>query len=138
MASAVGAVGSLFFQNKAIKEQKKALKEEQKVREALDARERRRAAREVAQQKGAMVNVAAQIGGGQGPTASSGLIGGEASAQGQFLSGLGFQQATQQAGKRITQFNLNAAKFMNYANISQGIGQIIDSFGEKMATGGKK
>lgn len=138
MASAVGAVGSLFFQNKAIKEQKKALKEEQKVREALDARERRRAAREVAQQKGAMVNVAAQIGGGQGPTASSGLIGGEASAQGQFLSGLGFQQATQQAGKRITQFNLNAAKFMNYANISQGVGQIIDSFGEKMATGGKK
>lgn len=139
MASAVGAVGSLFFQNKAIKEQKKALKEEQKVREALDARERRRAAREVAQQKGAMVNVAAQIGAGQGPTASSGLIGGEASAQGQFLSGLGFQQATQQAGKRITQFNLNAAKFMNYANISQGVGQIIDSFASKIPTpGGNK
>lgn len=138
MASAVGAVGSLFFQNKAIKEQKKALKEEQKVREAIDARDRRRAAREVAQQKGAMVNVAAQVGAGQGPTASSGLIGGEASAQGQFLSGLGFQQATQQAGKRITQFNLNAAKFMNYANISQGVGQIIDSFGEKIPTGGKK
>lgn len=132
MASAVGAVGSLFFQNKAIKEQKKALKQEQKVREAIDAKERRRAAREVAQQKGAMVNVAAQIGGGQGPTASSGLTGGQASVQGQFLSGLGFQQATQEAGKKITQFNINASKYMNYANISEGVGKIIDSFASKV------
>lgn len=128
MAEAAGAVGSIFFQSKAIEEQKKALKMEQRARENVDARERRRAAREVAQQKGAMVNVAAQIGGGQGQMASSGLTGGESSLQNQFMSGIGFQAATQQMGRKITQFNLNAAKYMNYANISQGIGQIVGSF----------
>lgn len=135
MASAVGAVGSIFFQNKAIKEQEKALKMEQRAREAIDARERRRAAREVAQQRGAMVNVAAQIGGGQGQASSSGLIGGQSSLQNQYLSGVGFQAATQAMGRKITQYNINASKYMNFANISQGVGQIVDSFGSKMAFG---
>ena len=136
MAETAGAIGGIFFQSKAIEEQKKALKMEQRARENVDARERRRAAREVAQQKGAMVNVAAQIGGGQGTMAGSGLTGGQASLQNQFQSGVSFQAATQQMGRKITQFNLNAAKYMNYANISQGIGQIAGDIGKKLAGGG--
>ena len=136
MAETAGAIGGIFFQSKAIEEQKKAMKMEQRARENIDARERRRAAREVAQQKGAMVNVAAQIGGGQGAMASSGLTGGQASLQNQFQSGVSFQAATQQMGRKITQFNLNAAKYMNYANISQGIGQIAGDIGKKLAGGG--
>jgi hypothetical protein len=136
MAETAGAIGGIFFQSKAIEEQKKALKMEQRARENVDARERRRAAREVAQQKGAMVNVAAQIGGGQGAIAGSGLTGGQASLQNQFQSGVSFQAATQQMGRKITQFNLNAAKYMNYANISQGIGQIAGDIGKKLAGGG--
>lgn len=132
MASTIGAVGSIFFQSKAIKEQEKALKMEQRARENIDARERRRSARELAQQRGAMVNVAAQIGGGQGATASSGLVGGAASLQNQFTSGVSFQAATQQMGRKITQFNLNAARYMNYANISQGLGEIASSLSKKL------
>lgn len=135
MAEAAGAVGSIFFQSKAIKEQEKALKMEQRAREAMDARERRRVAREVAQQRGAMVNVAAQVGGGQGPTASSGLVGGQASLQNQYQSGVGFQATTQAMGRKITQYNLNASRYMNFANISEGFGKIIGSFGDKMAAG---
>ena len=136
MAETAGAIGGIFFQSKAIEEQKKAMKMEQRARENIDARERRRAAREVAQQKGAMVNVAAQIGGGQGAMASSGLTGGQASLQNQFQSGVSFQAATQQMGRKITQFNMNAAKYMNYANISQGAGQIIGDIGKKMMSMG--
>lgn len=134
MAEAAGAVGSIFFQSKAIKEQEKALKMEQRAREAIDARERRRAAREVAQQRGAMVNVAAQVGGGQGPTASSGLVGGQASLQNQYQSGVGFQATTQAMGRKITQYNLNASRYMNFANISEGFGKIIGSFANKTPT----
>ena len=127
MAEAAGAVGSIFFQNKAIKEQEKAMKLEKQARLTADARERRIAARQAVQQRGALVNVAAQIGGGQGASTGTAVTGGLSNVNNQLLSGLGFQAATQAIGNQITKANMAASKYMNFANISQGIGSAIGS-----------
>jgi ABC-type Fe3+-hydroxamate transport system substrate-binding protein len=137
MAEAAGAIGSIFFQTKAVKEQKKAMKLEKQARELADARERRIAARQAVQQKAAVVNVAAQIGGGQGENMGSSVQGGLSNINNQLLSGLGFQAATQNIGNQITKANIAASKYLNFANISQGVGQAISSIG-KVAMGAPK
>jgi hypothetical protein len=127
MAEAAGAIGGIFFQSKAIKEQEKAMKLEKQARLTADARERRIAARQAVQQRGALVNVAAQIGGGQGASTGTAVQGGLSNVNNQLLSGLGFQAATQAIGNQITKANIAASKYMNFANISQGIGSAIGS-----------
>lgn len=136
MAEAAGAIGSIFFQSKAIKQQEKALKLEKQARQQVDARERRLAARQAVQQKAALVNVASQIGGGQGESRGSAVQGGLQGVSNQLLSGLGFQATTAAIGNKITKANLAASRYMNFANISQGIGQAIGSLSKMVPTGG--
>jgi hypothetical protein len=135
MASAAGAVGSIFFQNKAIQAQEKAMRLEKQARMTADARERRRSAREMAMQRGALVNVASQIGGGQGSQMGTAITGGLSGLQNQYQSGVGFQATTARIGQQLTNLNMQANKYMGYASMAQGIGQAVGSFTDpKIAT----
>lgn len=131
MATAVGAVigigASLFGmaqQRKAMKEQEKAMKEQRNLQRAADARERRQMLRQQAIARGQTVNVAAQIGGGQGGTSGSGLTGGLYGLQGQTLSALGFQEMSARSVDRQQKFLNRAAQYQTTAGIAEGIGQL--------------
>lgn len=145
MATAVGAVvgigASLFGmaqQRKAMKEQEKAMKEQRNLQRAADARERRQMLRQAAIARGQTVNVAAQIGGGQGATMGSGVIGGLAGLQGQTLSSVGFQSMSAQSVERQQKFLNRATQYQTNASIAEGIGQLGSglmntSFGQGLA-----
>lgn len=131
MADAVGAVvgvgASLIGmsqQKKAMKEQEKAMKEQRRLQVAADQRERRQLLRQTAIARGQTVNVAAQIGGGQGATAGTGLVGGLSGLQGQVLSSLGFQGTSQQSVNKQQKFLDRATQYQTNAAIAQGIGQL--------------
>ena len=145
MATAVGAVvgigASLFGmaqQRKAMKEQEKAMKEQRSLQRAADARERRQLLRQQAIARGQTVNVSAQIGGGQGGTSGSGLVGGLYGLQSQVSSSLGFQQMASQSVDKQQKFLNRAAQYQTTAGIAEGLGQLGSglmgtSFGQGLA-----
>lgn len=147
MAAAAGAVigiGSSVFgmvqQRKAMEEQKKAMKEQRNLQRAADARERRQLLRQQAIARGQTVNVAAQIGGGQGPTMGTGVIGGLAGLEAQTLSSIGFQQMSAQSVERQQKFLNRAAQYQTNAGIAEGVGAIGSglmntSFGSSLVRG---
>ena len=129
--AAIGALisaGSTIFgmvqQNKAVEAQKDAAREQRAQQMAADARERRRMLRESAIARGQTVNVASQVGAGQGPTASSSLIGGLSGLQNQVLSATAFQGASQYSVKKQQQYLNKAAGYQQSASIAQGIASI--------------
>jgi hypothetical protein len=131
MAAAVGllvSAGAGIFgmvqQNKAIKAQEKAAREQRALQRGADARERRRMLREPAIAGGQTVNVAAQVGAGQGPTASTALTGGLSGLQNQVLSATAFQGMSAESMKRQQAALNQAAKYQTNASIAQGIGSL--------------
>ena len=135
MGSVVGAVigagasmQAMKAQEKAMKAQEKAAKEQLRMQKMADARERRRMLREAAIARGQTVNIAAQIGGGQGRFASSSLQTGLSGLQGQVLSGLGFQQTAQKSAavqqkflNKAAQYQMDASKWQGFGNMAQNI-----------------
>jgi len=137
MAAAVGLLVSagagifgMIQQNKAMKAQEKAAKEQRSLQMAADARERRRMLREQAIASGQTVNVAAQVGAGQGPTASTALTGGLSGLQNQVLSATAFQGMTAESMKRQQAALNQAAKYQQSASIAAGIGSLGSSIGD--------
>jgi len=137
MAAAVGLLVSagagifgMIQQNKAMKAQEKAAKEQRSLQMAADARERRRMLREQAIASGQTVNVAAQVGAGQGPTASTALTGGLSGLQNQVLSATAFQGMSAESMKRQQAALNQAAKYQQSASIAAGIGSIGSSIGD--------
>ena len=134
MGGVVGAVvgmgaaaKSMKAQEKAAKAQQKAAEEQLRLQKMADLRERRRMLREAAIQQGKVVNVADQIGGGQGRFMGSSIVSGLGGLQSQVLSGLGFQQ-TAQTSAAVQQKYLNkAAKYQMDASKWAGIGQGLQS-----------
>lgn len=131
VAGAVVGIGaaskSMKAQEKAMKAQQRAAEEQLRLQKMADLRERRRMLREAAIERGKVVNVAAQIGGGQGPTMGSSIISGLGGLQSQVLSGLGFQQ-TAQTSAAVQQKYLNkAAKYQMDASKWAGMGQGLQS-----------
>jgi hypothetical protein len=131
MAAAVGllvSAGAGIFgmvqQNKAMKAQEKAAREQRALQRGADARERRRMLREQAIAGGQTVNVAAQVGAGQGPTASTALTGGLSGLQNQVLSATAFQGMSAESMKRQQAALNQAAKYQTNASIAQGIGSL--------------
>jgi hypothetical protein len=104
-----------------MKEQEKAAKEQRNLQLAADARERRRMLREQAIAKGQTVNVAAQVGAGQGPTSGTALTGGLSGLESQGLSAMAFQNMSQYSVNRQQKFLERAAGFQQTASIAQGI-----------------
>lgn len=131
MAEAVGAVigiGSSLFgmsqQRKAMEEQEKAMKEQKRTQLAADQRERRQMLRQQAIARGQTVNIAAQMGGGQGATAGTGLVGGLSGLESQGISSTNFQATTRASVNRQQNYLNNAARYQMNASIAQGVGQL--------------
>lgn len=139
MGSVVGAVvgvgaaaKSMKAQEKAAKAQIKAMEEQQRLQKMADLRERRRMLREAAIARGQTVNIAAQIGGGAGRFAGTGLTGGLAGLQGQVLSGLGFQQTSQTSAAVQQQYLNKAAKYQTQASKWAGVGEAAMAIGSAL------
>ena len=137
MAEAAGAVigiGSSLFgmsqQRKAMEEQKKAMKEQKNLQRTADARERRQLLRQQAIARGQTVNVAAQIGGGQGASMGSTVIGGLAGLENQALSSIGFQAASAASVNRQQRFINKANQYQTTAGIAQGISAMSPELGD--------
>ena len=137
MAEAVGAVigigASLFGmsqQKKAMEEQEKAMKEQKRLQRAADQRERRQLLRQQAIARGQTVNVAAQIGAGQGPTASTALTGGLSGLQNQVLSATAFQGMSEYSVNRQQKALNRAAGFQQNASIAQGVANLAPDVAE--------
>jgi hypothetical protein len=127
LITAAGAGAGIFGmvqQNKAVKAQEKAAREQRAMQRGADARERRRMLREQAIASGQTVNVAAQVGAGQGPTASTALTGGLSGLQNQVLSATAFQGMTQTSMDRQQKFLNQAARYQTNASIAQGISSL--------------
>jgi hypothetical protein len=147
MAEAVGAVigiGSSLFgmsqQRKAMEEQEKAMKEQKRLQRTADERERRQMLRQQAIARGQTVNVAAQMGGGQGATAGTGLIGGLSGLENQGISSVNFQAITRASVNKQQKFLNNAAQYQTQAGIAEGVGALGSglmetSFGQNFASG---
>lgn len=125
-------------QEKAMKAQQKAAEEQLKMQKMADLRERRRMLREAAIARGQTINIAAQIGGGQGKFSSSSLMTGLSGLQSQTLSGLGFQQTSRRSAEiqqkflnKAAQYEMDASKWAGYGNMLQNIFSAIPtpSFG---------
>lgn len=134
MGSVVGAVVGAGFSMKAMEAQEKAMKAQQKAAEEqlrmqkmADMRERRKMLREAAIARGQTVNIAAQIGGGQGKFASSSLMTGLSGLQGQVLSGLGFQQTAAKSAQVQQKFLNKAAQYQMDASKYQGLGNMFSN-----------
>lgn len=129
----VGAtMKSMQAQEKAAKAQLKAMQEQQRLQKMADARERRRMLREQAIQLGKVVNVSAQIGGGQGVTMGSSILTGLSGLQNQTLSGLGFQQTAQSSALLQQRFLNKAANYQMDASKWAGIGSAAMSLGSAL------
>lgn len=145
MADAVGAVvgvgASLIGmsqQKKAMKEQEKAMKEQRRLQVAADQRERRQLLRQTAIARGQTVNVAAQIGGGQGATAGTGLVGGLSGLESQGISAVNFQATSRASIERQQNFLNNAAEYQTRASIASGVAAASSQFGAGLSgLGGK-
>jgi hypothetical protein len=135
MGSVVGAVigagasmKAMQAQEKAMKAQQKAAEEQLKMQKMQDLRDRRKMLREAAIARGQTVNIAAQIGGGQGKYASSSLTTGLSGLQGQILSGLGFQQTARRSAEvqqkflnKAAQYEMDASKWAGFGSMAQNI-----------------
>jgi hypothetical protein len=135
MGSVVGAVvgagasmKALEAQEKAMKMQQKAAQEQLKMQKMADMRDRRRMLREAAIARGQTVNIAAQIGGGQGKFSSSSLMTGLSGLQGQVLSGLGYQQTAAKSAQvqqkflnKAAQYEMDASKWAGFGSMAQNI-----------------
>lgn len=124
LASAGATAYGMVQQSKSIEAQKDAAREQKALQFAADARDRRRMLREQAIARGQTVNVAAQIGAGQGPTASTSLTGGLSGLENQVLSATAFQGLSQYSVKKQQKFLNQAANYQQNANIAQGIAGI--------------
>lgn len=135
MGSVVGAVvgagasmKALEAQEKAMKMQQKAAQEQLKMQKMADMRDRRRMLREAAIARGQTVNIAAQIGGGQGKFSSSSLTTGLSGLQGQVLSGLGYQQTARRSAEvqqkflnKAAEYEMDASKWAGFGSMAQNI-----------------
>jgi hypothetical protein len=135
MGSVVGAVvgagasmKALEAQEKAMKMQQKAAQEQLKMQKMADMRDRRRMLREAAIARGQTVNIAAQIGGGQGKFSGSSLTTGLSGLQGQVLSGLGFQQTSRRSAEvqqkflnKAAEYEMDASKWAGFGSMAQNI-----------------
>lgn len=135
MGSVVGAVvgagasmKALEAQEKAMKMQQKAAQEQLKMQKMADMRDRRRMLREAAIARGQTVNIAAQIGGGQGKFAGSSLTTGLSGLQGQVLSGLGYQQTARRSAEvqqkflnKAAEYEMDASKWAGFGSMAQNI-----------------
>ena len=125
----LGSVGASVYgmtqQNKAMKEQEKAAREQRALQKAADQRERRRMLREQAIARGQTVNVAAQVGAGQGPTSSTALTGGLSGLNNQVLSATAFQSMSANSINKQQKYLDKASGYMQNANIAQGISGLI-------------
>lgn len=130
----VAGVGASIYgmvqQNKAVEAQKDAAKKQQALQKAADIRERRRMLREQAIARGQTVNVAAQVGAGQGPTSSTALTGGLSGLNNQVLSAVGFQGMSARNVREQQQLLNKAAGYQQSAGIAQGIAGIAPDLGE--------
>lgn len=131
LVSALGSiagVGASIYgmvqQNKAVEAQKEAAKKQRDLQRAADQRERRRMLREQAIARGQTVNVAAQVGAGQGPTSSTALTGGLSGLQNQVLSAVGFQGMSRRNIEEQQSLLNKAAGYQQNASIAQGIASI--------------
>jgi hypothetical protein len=143
MAAVVGAVVGAFSGMKSMQAQKKAMKAQQRAAEEMmrlqkmaDLRERRRMLREAAIARGQAVNIAAQIGGGSGPTAGSSVISGLGGIQNQVLSGLGFAQTSQSSALLQQRYLNKAAKYQSDASKWSAIGSAAMSIGQALSQSG--
>lgn len=134
MGGVVGAVvgagaasKSLKAQEKAAKAQQRAMEEQLRLQKMADLRERRRMLRQQAIEAGKVVNIAAQIGGGQGPTLGSSVRAGLYGLESQTLSGLGFQQTAQSSALLQQRYLNKAAKFSQQANKYSAYGSALSS-----------
>jgi hypothetical protein len=75
------------------------------------------------------VNVAAQIGGGQGATLGSAVTGGLSGLENQALSSIGFQAASAASVNRQQRFLNNASQYQTNASIAQGVAAIGPELG---------
>jgi len=139
MGSVVGAVvgagasmKALEAQEKAMKMQQKAAQEQLKMQKMADMRDRRRMLREAAIARGQTVNIAAQIGGGQGKFAGSSLMTGLSGLQGQTLSGLGFQQTAQSSALLQQKFLNKASRLQSDASRWSGIASAAMNIGSAL------
>ena len=121
LVSAGSSIFGMVQQSKAMKEQEKAAKEQRNLQLAADARERRRMLREQAIARGQTVNVASQVGAGQGPTSGTALTGGLSGLESQGLSATAFQGLSRYSVNRQQKFLDRAAGFQQTASIAQGI-----------------
>lgn len=128
IVGAVTGAKALNAQKKAMKAQKKAAEEQLRLQKMADLRERRKMLREAAIARGQTINIAAQIGGGQGASAGSSLITGLAGLQSQTLSGLGFQQTSRRSAEiqqkflnKAAKYEMEASKWAGYGNMAQSI-----------------
>lgn len=121
LVSAGASIFGMAQQSKAMEAQKEAAKEQRNLQMAADAKERRRMLREQAIAKGQTVNVAAQVGAGQGPTASTALTGGLSGLNNQVLSAAAFQNMSQFSVKKQQKSLNEAAGYQQTASIAQGI-----------------
>lgn len=130
----VAGVGASIYgmvqQNKAIEAQKDAAKKQQALQKAADIRERRRMLREQAIARGQTVNVAAQVGAGQGPTSSTALTGGLSGLNSQVLSAVGFQGMAARNVREQQSLLNKAAGYQQNANIASGIASLAPDIGE--------
>lgn len=130
----LGSVGASVYgmvqQRKAVEAQKDAAKEQRNLQRAADQRERRRMLREQAIARGQTVNVAAQIGAGQGPTASTALTGGLSGLQNQVLSATAFQGMSEYSVNRQQKALNRAAGFQQNASIAQGVAGLAPDVAE--------
>lgn len=139
MGGVVGAVvgagatmKSMRAQEKAAKAQQKAAEEQLRLQKMADLRERRRMLREQAIQQGKVVNISAQIGGGQGPTMGSSVVSGLGGLASQTLSGLGFQQTAQSSALLQQRYLNKAAKYQTDASKWAAIGSAAMSIGSAL------
>lgn len=121
LVSAGSSIFGMVQQNKAMQAQEKAAKEQRNLQMAADAKERRKMLREQAIARGQTVNVASQVGAGQGPTAGTALTGGLSGLENQGLSAMAFQGLSQYSVKRQQKFLDQAARYQQTASIAQGI-----------------
>ena len=125
LASAGASAYGMVQQGKAVEAQKDAAREQRALQMAADARERRRMLREQAIARGQTVNVAAQVGAGQGPTSSTSLTGGLSGLQNQVLSATAFQGYSAANVKQQQKYLNQAAGFQQSASIAQGIAGVV-------------
>lgn len=111
--SAAGTAFSVYQGNQAAKDQKKAMKAQQRASDLKAARERVQAVREARIRRASVVASAGQTGTGM----SSGVAGGTGSIQSQLGGNLNFSLGQQALGREATSANISAAGHQADANM---------------------